>query len=114
MIQELFHVIDRKDASGFVAFFSEDASFQFGNFPPVKGVHNIQTFVAGFFDSIQSLSHQVEDNWSIPDGQVCRGQVRYTRHDGTDLEVPFAVIMQLDSSRITQYQIYADTSGLYA
>jgi uncharacterized protein (TIGR02246 family) len=113
MISELFQAIDSKDAKAFASFFSPDSRFVFGNVPPVAGVEEIRKFVAGFFDSIAALSHRIEGNWDIPGGLVCHGQVTYTCHDGSTLTVPFANILKVGSSGITEYLIFADTSQLF-
>jgi len=113
MIRELFSAIDNKDLQRFTSFLSPDCAFKFGNLPAVVGVEEIKKFVAGFFDSIDSLSHEIEDSWSVPDGLICHGHVSYTRKDGSMLTVPFANIFKLGSSGVSEYQIFADTSQLY-
>ena len=113
MIKELFRTIDDKDPVKLSSFLSPDCTFRFGNLPAVAGVEVIQDFVAGFFDSIESLSHEIEDSWNIPGGLVCHGHVSYTRKDGSVLTVPFANIPKLGDAGISEYQIFADTSQLY-
>jgi len=113
MINELFRAIDNKDPVKFTSFLSPDCTFRFGNLPAVAGVVEIQKFVAGFFDSVDSLSHEISDSWSISDGLICHGHVTYTRKDGSMLTVPFANIPKLGAAGISEYQIFADTSQLY-
>ena len=113
MISELFGAIDDKDPGKFTSFLSQDCTFKFGNLPEISGKEDIQKFVAGFFDSIDSLSHDIVDSWSIPDGLICHGHVSYTRKDGSMLTVPFANIFKLGSTGIYEYQVFADTSLLY-
>lgn len=113
MISELFRAIDGKDPGKFTSFLSQDCTFKFGNLPMVSGKEDIQKFVAGFFDSIDSLSHDIEDSWNIPGGLICHGHVSYTRKDGSMLTVPFANIFKLGSGGISEYLIFADTSLLY-
>jgi len=113
MVTELFRAIDSKDLKSFTSFLSPDCAFKFGNLPAVVGINEIQEFVAGFFDSIDSLSHEIENSWNIPDGLICHGYVSYTRKDDSILTVPFANIFKLDSTGVTEYQIFADTSQLY-
>ena len=112
MINKLFRAIDGKDLKSFTSFLSPGCAFKFGNLPAVVGMEEIEKFVAGFFDSIDSLSHEIEDSWSTHDSLVCHGLVSYTRKDGSILTVPFANI-KLNSAGITEYLIFADTSQLY-
>ena len=113
MINELFTAVDHKDVDRFLSYLSSDCIFRFGNLPAVKGVEAIREFVTGFFDSIDSLSHQIEDRWDTSDGLICHGRVSYTRKDGSILAVPFANIFKLDASGIAEYLVFADTSQLY-
>ncbi len=113
MIKELFKVIDGKDPEGFVAFLSTDCVFRFGNLPLVVGVADIRKFVADFFASIDALSHDIKDGWSIAGGFVCHGFVSYTRKNGSVLTVPFANVFKLGRAGIIEYLIFADTSQLY-
>ena len=113
MISELFRSIDEKDLQGFVSLLAQDCVFRFGNQPAVAGVNAIEDYVAGFFESIAALSHEIMGSWDIPGGLVCHGQVSYTRQDGSILSVPFANILELSPAGITDYRIFADTSQLY-
>jgi hypothetical protein len=113
MISELFRSIDGKDAPGFVSFLAPDCTFRFGNLPAVNGVREIENFVTSFFESIDSLSHEINDSWSVPNGLICHGLVSYTRKDGSVLTVPFANILKSGPVGITEYLIFADTSQLY-
>lgn len=113
MTIEIFRAIDNKDADKFVTFLSNDCIFRFGNLPEVKGIQEIRKFVAGFFDSIESLSHEVRESWHVPGGLVCHGQVIYVRKDGSNLTVPFSNVFKIGSKQITEYLIFADTSKLY-
>ena len=113
MISELFSSIDSKDPQGFAAFLAPDCVFRFGNQPEVSGEGAIEAYVAGFFDSIAAVSHEISASWDLPEGVVCHGHVSYTRLDGSVLTVPFANIMKLSPAGITDYRIFADTSQLY-
>jgi ketosteroid isomerase-like protein len=113
-IAALFAAIDRQDAEAFAGFVTEDARFVFGNLPAVEGRAAIRDFVAGFFASIRSLSHDVPDAWQAGDTVICRGEVSYTRHDGSVLTVPFANVFRMEGDRVRDYRIYMDASALYA
>ncbi len=114
IIESLFAVIDEKNTHQFVRFLDDNCSFRFGNMPTVSGINNIEDFVGGFFDSIHSLKHDIEDLWDIPDGIVCHGSVSYTRHDKSVLTVPFSNIFKIKDEKIYAYLIFADTSQLYS
>jgi ketosteroid isomerase-like protein len=109
----LFAAIDRQDADAFARHFAPEGCFQFGNAPPVAGREAVRDMVGGFFASITGLRHQLDDVWEVPGGVVVVGMVTYTRHDGSELRVPFCDVLRLRGDEVTHYQIYIDTSLLY-
>lgn len=113
-IEALFAAIDRRDAEAFAGFLAEDARFAFGNLPAVEGRAAIRDFVAGFFSAIRAVSHRVPDAWQAGDMVVCRGEVAYTRHDGSMLSVPFANVLTMSGDKVRDYRIYMDASALFA
>lgn len=112
MLDKLFLTIDRKDAPGFAAFFTEEGVFRFGNMPAQHGTEAIAIFVSDFFQSIDTLAHRVDESWEVPGGVVCHGEVTYTRKDGSKLTVPFANILDFGNGGISRYQVFADVSAL--
>jgi ketosteroid isomerase-like protein len=113
MIEALFKAIDEKDPVKFSNFITDDCLFRFGNLEAVRGVDAIQAFLQVFYDSIDSLSHALDEHWEIPCGVVCQGFTTYTRKDGSTLTVPFANILKTRNGKIYEYLIFADTSDLY-
>ena len=113
LIDRLFNAIDNKDSKAFVSFLAPSCVFRFGNLPPVEGKHEIEKAVNAFFESIESLSHELFDVWETPDSNICHGQVSYTRKNGTVLTIPFANVLKGKDQNITEYLIFADTSKLY-
>jgi hypothetical protein len=113
VILKLFNAIDAKDAGRFASFLSEDCRFRFGNLPELTGVAEVERFVAGFFESIHSVSHVIQESWDIPGGMVCHGQVTYVRRCGSSLTVPFCNVFRTSPAGITDYLIFADTSSLH-
>lgn len=113
-IDEVFAAIDRKDAAAFADFFASEATFRFGNFPPVCGRAAIADSVAAFFAALHSLQHRIEERWLLPDTAIVTGTVTYTRHDSSTLQVPFANVMKLNAGNIHGYFIFVDNSALFA
>jgi ketosteroid isomerase-like protein len=112
-ISPLFSSIDARDADGFSARLAPDVVFRFGNAEPVEGLESVRQAVAGFFQSIAGISHQVSDTWVAGDAVICQGRVTYTRHDGSRLSVPFANIFRMSGERIREYLVFVDASHLY-
>lgn len=111
-VADVFAAIDRQDAPAFAAFLTENCVFRFGNAPPVAGRQAIEKTVAGFFDSLRSISHDVCAVVETGGRIACHGKVTYVRQDGSSLSVPFADFFTLREGKIGEYLIFADVSGL--
>ncbi len=110
----MFASVDEKNVKKFSSFLSDDCLFRFGNLPAVHGVDAIGEFVSGFFDSIESLKHDISDVWIVPEGAICHGMVSYIRHDTSVLSIGFANILKRNNDKVYEYLIFIDTSQLYA
>ncbi|MBT8087428.1 MAG: nuclear transport factor 2 family protein [Gammaproteobacteria bacterium] len=110
----LFAAIDANDATAFVSFLTDDAVFRFGSAPAVQGRESIHAAVESFFGTIAGCAHAVHR--SIRDGTtlVCEGEVTYRRHNGTEITLPFADVLEYDGDLIADYKIYMDINPLYA
>jgi ketosteroid isomerase-like protein len=113
-VARLFRAIDTSDVGAFAQFLAGDAVFTFGNQEPVRGRENVRNVVAGFFASIDGTRHDIAETWVQGESVIIRGAVTYTRKDRSTLTVPFANVLRMEGDLIKDYQIYVDTSQLYA
>ncbi len=113
-VRDLLGCVDTKDSDGWLEFLAPDARFRFGNAAVIEGKSAIREAITGFFISISELHHELSETWSHCDAVICRGEVTYTRLDGSTLSVPFVNVLKLEGSLIRDYLIYADTSELYS
>ena len=112
-IESLFNDIDSMDAEKFVSYLDDNVTFTFGNAPTVKGKEATRQMVDGFFKSIKGISHKKIRMWEHPDSIIYQGTSSYTRHDGSELTVPFLNVFILKGEKIIDYKIYIDLSQLY-
>ena len=110
----LFAAIDAQDAASFVSFLTEDAVFRFGSAPPVQGREQIRAAVDAFFATIAGCRHTISNSLRSGSTLVCEGEVTYTRHDGSEITIPFADIFEYEGDLIADYKIYIDIAPLYA
>ena len=112
-ITRLFHSIDTNDTNTFAGFLTSDALFKFANQEPVVGKEAARQTVAEFLSSIEAIRHDVLDIWEKEGATACHGIVTYTRHDSSQLRVPFANVFKMQGNLIQEYLIYVDASQLY-
>lgn len=111
--------VDRKDADGFAAAFTDDGWLRFGNNDPITGRENIRQAIAGFFTLMQSLQHEsTGTTWS--DGTlVVEANVTYTLFDGRTVTVPACTIYRIEDAGAAKplakkCQIYVDLAPLFS
>jgi ketosteroid isomerase-like protein len=109
----LFGSIDSKDTSGFLDFLAEDAEFRFGNGPSAHGRDAVGAAVNLFFEAIRASEHDLVKNWHDDESAVCEGRVRYTRHDGSEVTLPFVDVLHMRGDKVARYYIYMDVSPLF-
>jgi ketosteroid isomerase-like protein len=114
LLSDVFAAVDAKDAEAFMSFLSDDAVFRYGSQEPVSGRAAIRGLVEGFFGSMRSMSHRLDDTWERDDAVVCQGEVTYVPMGGGDVTLPFVNIFRLDGGLIRDYLIYVDPTPLTA
>ena len=113
LVSAAYQSIDSADAAKFASFISPGGIFRFANIPAVKGNKAIEEFVAGFFKSLKGIRHSNLESWSVADAIFVNGNVKYTRHNDTSLEVPFSCTWKMKDELIDEYLIFIDNSELY-
>jgi len=112
LVEKVLSRVDRRDSEGFADCLTHDAQFVFANLPAVHGRGAIVDALALFFGGLNGLAHTVEAVWDCGDTLITRGQVTYTRLDGSMLTVPFANIWHMDGDAVRDYRVYVDASKL--
>ena len=98
----------------FAAFFAEDASYRFGNFPPIHGRTAIRESSIGFRSRVKSAKHDIKNLWEIGDTVVSEMDVIYTRHDDKVVVVPCTDVIRLQDELFQEMRIYIDMSPVFA
>ncbi len=114
LANRLLAAVDRRDMDQFLGLIAQDARFRFGSAPPVVGHDAIRDAVGGFFASIAGLSHTLKQVISSGSTLLMEGDVTYTRHDNSDITLPFVNVLEIEDRLIVDYKIYIDIGPLYA
>ena len=100
LLDGLFAAVDAEDTERFLGFLTAGASFRFGSAPSEKGNEAIHSAVDGFFSTIAGLSHQLARVVAQDGVVICEGEVTYTRHDATEITLPFINVFEFDGDLI--------------
>jgi ketosteroid isomerase-like protein len=113
-IAAIFADIDAFDPDKFVAHLTPDAKFRFGNADPVTGRAAVKEGVAGFFSTIDGLTHHILNVYESGDTVIVQIDVEYRRQDGKSVTVPNADILVFDGDLVRDWQIYIDVAPVFA
>jgi ketosteroid isomerase-like protein len=112
-VAKAFADIDAFDPDKFVAHLTPDAKFRFGNADPVTGRAAVREAVAGFFSTIDGLTHHIKNIWEFEDTVIVQIDVEYLRKDGKSVITPNADILIYDGDLVRDWQIYIDVAPVY-
>jgi hypothetical protein len=113
-VAKAFADIDAFDPDKFVAHLTPDARFRFGNADPVIGREAVREAVAGFFSTIDGLTHHIKNVWEFEDTAIVQIDVEYRRKDGKSVITPNADILIFEGDLVRDWQIYIDVAPVYA
>lgn len=113
-VAKIFADIDAFDPDKFVAHLTPDARFRFASADPVTGREATRDAVAGFFGTIDGLTHHIRNVWEFGDTVITQIDVEYVRKDGKTVIVPNADILVFDGDLVRDWQICIDVTPVYA
>jgi hypothetical protein len=112
-LQDFFRVTDSMRADKFKAFFTNDASWTFGNMPIIAGADAIAQTAQFFFNGLHSIKHEISASVEVGNKIFFEGYVSYDlKHKDKLITLPFACSIQLTENRISSYRTYIDITPL--
>jgi ketosteroid isomerase-like protein len=107
--------VDRMDADAWSRYLAPDVMFTFANSDPIHGREDARAALAGFFDQIAGLSHEILGQWEVDGATIIEFSATYTRKDGRDVTVPAVTIYRTNADDlIHDYRIFVDQTPLWA
>jgi len=112
LIEKLYQSIDAKDLDYLHNILADNVRFRIGRNDAIQGIEAALAANRGFFASIDTMQHRIDQVWSQQGNVICHGQVNYVRLDGSEYSAPFATILKMQGEKIKDYLVYADVSAL--
>ena len=111
---EVFADVDRMDATAFASHLAKDCLLRFGNADELAGREAIEEGIAGFFTTINGISHQIVDQWAVEGTTIIQLEATYTRKDDRKVTLPAVAVWRRGGDLIDDYRIYVDLAPVYA
>ena len=107
-------VLDAKDIDTYATVLAEDVSIQFNNGPKVAGKQAVVGMLGEYWQSFQSLEHDLTNIYGSDTTFVLEALNHYERHDGQKVTVNAVAFTDKNSDGlVTSIRIYGDTSPLF-
>ncbi|MBE9224591.1 nuclear transport factor 2 family protein [Phormidium sp. LEGE 05292] len=114
ILKQLFLAGEAMNINNFVNFFTEDALYQFGNFPVVYGHQGIKDSSVGFLEKCEGLHHHMKNMWQLSEDLVIvEMDVTYVRHDGKVFTLPCADTVRFQGDKISELRIFMDVTPMF-
>jgi ketosteroid isomerase-like protein len=108
-------VLDQKDIEGYGAFLGEDCVMQSNNNPSVQGKAVILQYLAKYWSSFGSLTHDLLNIYGSDSAFVLEALNHYQRQDGKAVTLRAVAFTDRNpAGLVTSVRFYTDTTELFA
>jgi SnoaL-like domain len=119
IVKKMFLAGEAMNDENFVKFYTDDAPYQFSNFPIVYGPDGIRKASGSYEDKrsflgqVEGVNHHLKTIWEIdPDTLVVEMDVTYVKHNGDVYTLPCADIVRFKGDMVSGLIIYINVSEL--
>jgi hypothetical protein len=121
IVKKMFLAGESMNVDNFVKFYTDDALYQFSNFPIVYGPEGIRKSSGSFEDKgsflgkVEGVHHHLKNIWEVEkDTLVVDMDVTYIWHDGKVFTLPCCDVIRLEGDKVKELRIYMDISSVLA
>jgi len=115
IVKKMFLAGEAMNVENFVKFYTDDALYQFSNFPIAYGPQGIRDSSGGFLEKCEGVHHHIKNMWETEDGTVIvEMEVTYIRHDGKVFTLPCCDTIRFAGDKVKELRIYMDISPVFA
>ncbi|WP_244887744.1 nuclear transport factor 2 family protein [Anabaena cylindrica] len=113
IVRRMFEAGESMNVENFVKFYTEDAHYQFSNFPVAYGPQGIKDTSVGFLQTVAKVYHHITNIWEQGDTVICEMEVTYIRHDGKVFKLPCCDTIVFKGDKVQELRIYMDISPVF-
>ncbi|MCL1470593.1 EthD domain-containing protein [Argonema antarcticum] len=114
IVKEMFKAGESMNVDNFVKFYTDDALYQFSNFPIVYGPKGIKDASTAFIQTVEALYHKIKHIWEVgADTVICEMEVTYIRFDGKVFTLPCCDTIRFKGDKVSELRIYMDISPVF-
>lgn len=114
LFKQMFMAGESMNVENFIKFYTDDALYQFSNFPVVYGPQGIRDSSQGFVATVEGLHHHIKNLWDVGnDTWVCEMEVTYVRHDGKVFTLPCCDTIKVKDGKVQELRIYMDITPVF-
>jgi len=114
-LDRAFALVDSMDIDAYLAMYTPDGRFTFGNAPAAEGKDAVRAGLEAFYGSIAGMSHAfVGKWWAEPEVGIVEAVVTYTRKDSSTISLPVTTIYRLRDGLAADVRVFMDVNPLFA
>lgn len=113
IVRQMFQAGESMNVENFVKFYTDDAHYQFSNFPVAYGPQGIKDSSVAFLDMVAKVYHHITNMWEVGDTVICEMEVTYIRHDGKVFTLPCCDTIVFKGDKVQELRIYMDISPVF-
>ncbi|BAY13236.1 nuclear transport factor 2 family protein [Calothrix sp. NIES-2098] len=113
IVRRMFEAGESMNVENFVKFYTEDAHYQFSNFPVAYGPQGIRESSTDFLNTVAQCYHHIKNMWEQGDTVICEMEVTYIRHDGKVFRLPCCDTIIFKGDKVQELRIYMDISPVF-
>lgn len=112
-IRDYYDEVDAMNASGSVAHFTDDGTFQLGNLPVAVGRAEIAAASQAFWDRIAGLRHDFTHRHTDGNTEIIESDVTYELKNGSTVTITGIAVLECEGDAIAHSRSYIDLAPIW-
>lgn len=113
IVRQMFQAGESMNVENFVKFYTDDALYQFSNFPIAYGPQGIRDSSVAFLEKVAKVYHHIMNIWEVGETVICEMQVTYVRYDGKVFTLPCCDTIVFKGDKVQELRIYMDIMPVF-